>query len=373
MFKSFKLEILSIKTTISYDVNAIDWNKQLLKNMNSTTYQTYEWAKLYEKVYDSIPLYIISEDTHGNILGQLTAVIHSKYFWTKTGKITELLGTKLNLQSFIYWFYGPVIFDETLTEEIVDSMLIEVDKIAIKHNVSMIRGNITPHTVNQLKPIFYKKGYSCVDWSTYVISLPQHENTLYDSLNKTTRYDIRKTENNDLKFFIADSREDLDEYLELKYTALEKNGQKSGKGNTNLIKKFNDAHWEILQKENLEKLFLVKYEGELLGGVRCFTFNNNFYQQNVANSDKKGFLGGTFLTWNSIKWAINNNKYSFDMGGANPNPSSSKEKQIDFYKSKWGGKKLHYCMYTKILDKTKFRFATLLKNPRKIIQKINFE
>lgn len=349
-----------------------DWNKQLLKNVHSTTYQTYEWAKLYEMVHDSIPLYIVTENSQGKILGQLTAVIHNKYFWAKTGKMKKFLGMKLNLPSFIYWFYGPIIFDETITEEIMDSILIEVDKMAIKHNVSMIRGNITPHIINQLKPIFYQKGYSHIDWSTYVITLSQKENTLYDSLNKKTRYDIRKAEHMDLEFSVANNRNDLDEYMELKYTVQEKNGSKSGKYDTDILKKFNDAHWKILQEKNLEKLFLVKHKKELLGGIRCFTFNGNLYQQNVTNSDKKDFIGGTFLTWNSIKWAINNNKSSFDMGGVNPKPISNKEKQIDFYKSKWGGKKLNYCMYTKIIDKTKFRLATLIKNPRKIIQTINF-
>ena len=58
------------------------------------------------------------------------------------------------------------------------------------------------------------------------------------------------------------------------------------------------------------------------------------------------------------------------MGGFNPIPTSEKETNIDFYKSKWGGEKYDFGIYTKILDKTKFKILTGLKEPRRAMKEI---
>ena len=70
-----------------------------------------------------------------------------------------------------------------------------------------------------------------------------------------------------------------------------------------------------------------------------------------------------------IKWGIENNYSSFDVGGINPNPVSEKEKKIDYYKSKWNGKKYDYFFYTKIINRKKYYISTALKNPKRIISK----
>jgi len=65
----------------------------------------------------------------------------------------------------------------------------------------------------------------------------------------------------------------------------------------------------------------------------------------------------------------NNLKY-YDMGGINPNPSSKKEKNIDFYKSKWGGQQYSFGISTKILNRKKQILSSILRNPKKIIKKL---
>ena len=93
-------------------------------------------------------------------------------------------------------------------------------------------------------------------------------------------------------------------------------------------------------------------------------------QHAVANSSEKNLLGGTFLTWETIKWAIKNNQKYYDMGGINPSPELKKEKNIDFFKSKWGGEEAPYGIFTKILDKKKQLLSSVLKNPNRILKKI---
>ena len=125
-----------------------------------------------------------------------------------------------------------------------------------------------------------------------------------------------------------------------------------------------------LYKKNYEKLFLVKHKGAIIGGILGVIFNGNIIQHGVGNSLTTQLLGGPFLTWNSLKWAINEKYSTFDMGGVNPFPEYSKEKTIDFYKSKWGGKKHHYNFYTKIFGKTKSKISSFLKNPKRASKKL---
>jgi len=67
------------------------------------------------------------------------------------------------------------------------------------------------------------------------------------------------------------------------------------------------------------------------------------------------------LTWNSIKWAIENKTNLFDLGGANPAPKSEKEKGIDHYKSKWNGIEYNTFNFIKVIDKKRSKISGLLR------------
>ena len=361
---------MNLKTNIFFEVDD-EWNSNLLKNISSTTYQTSFWAQVYQQVYGSKPVFISIEKPNGEIIAQLTTVIHNRYFWIKSNIIAQTLGIKLNLRTYIHWFYGPIIFDETLTDEVLQEILTTLERLSKDNKVQMIRGTSLP--TSKPNNLYKNTCYQEAKWSTYVVDLTQNIDTLFNSLNKKTRYDVRKSEKNDLTFKVADTRDELDQYLNLKYVSIERGGGKtikSHKKREKIISDFNDAHWNLLHKKGLEKLFLVKHDDELLGGITCFTFNKNMYQHGVGNSAKTELLGGTFLTWNTIKWGMENAFHKFDLGGVNPNPSSAKEQQIDFYKSKWGGQKFDYLVYTKIFDKLRVKLGTILENPRGISQKI---
>ena len=51
------------------------------------------------------------------------------------------------------------------------------------------------------------------------------------------------------------------------------------------------------------------------------------------------------------------------------NPQWTWKDVIDYYKSKWTGKKYDYFFYTKIINRKKYYFSTALKNPNRIISK----
>src|SRR3972149_61778 len=360
--------LMEFKTSVCHDVNEKEWNRSLSKNKTATAYQIAAWPKIYEYAYESKPLYITVENNSGDILGQLAGVIHSKLFWQDSNIITSFIGSRLNLRSVLNWFYGPIIHDLENHEKIIFQILDKINEISKKEKITMARGISPPLHEGFSNKQFGKFGYAIEPWSTYITNLNLDSNALYNTFDKKTRYDIRKSEKNNLQFIVASSRSEFNEFYEIQISSEKRSGHKIKRNSA-----FYDAHWDLMHKKGFEKLFLVRYNGIPIGGLFGVIFNKNLIQHGVGNTETTQLLGGTFLTWNSLKWAINENLMHFDLGGANPNPELEKDRNIDHYKAKWGGIKYPYFLYSKIFSQTKTNISSLLKNPKNIHKKIYFK
>ncbi|WP_299290884.1 GNAT family N-acetyltransferase [Nitrosopumilus sp.] len=356
---------MSFKAEIFDDSNK-KWNTLLEKSQESTVYQIAEWAKIYEEVYDSIPIFIVVKNSGEEIVGQLCVLIHKNLFWDDSNAITKIIASKMKLRTTLSWFYGPIIHDKSNQNEIIHEILKKIDEIAIENKVTIIRGSTSPMNQNISIKLFEKLGYKIENWATYVSNLKTSNEIFYNSLNKKTRYDVRKSEKIGLEFEISENVSSSMEFSKLKAEAREREGRKS-----DINKKFVDARWKNLNENGYGKLFIAKNNGISVGGVYCLIFNDNIIQHSVVNSVKKDLEAGSFLTWNIIKWGIENELNTFDVAGVNPNPKNDKEKQIDFYKSKWGGEKLKYFWCTKIVSDHKMKISSVLKNPKTSFKKIS--
>lgn len=352
---------------IHHEVDPKEWNKNLLKNESSSTYQTSNWLTLYDDVYNSDSLYIYVEDKKGNILAQFGASVHDKHFWSDSNLISRKIGTSLHLRKNISWNYGPIIYDDEHRKEIIEKILIELEQFAIKNKIISISGIFTPLNLQPSSKTLEQNKYKIIPWATYNIKLNQPSSEFLKSYDKKTRYDIRKSEDQNLRLQIVDNKKDLQLFRMMKNKSRKIQNRRNIDDKLG-IKYLNKA-WDLLYKNNLEKMFLIFQDDELIAGMRAFTFNRNLIQFAVVNNPDQTNLGGTFLTWNVIKWAIENKFSNLDLGGINPQPSSSKEKQIDFYKSKWGGEQLPYTRCLKVFNESKMKLSSFLKNPSSISKK----
>jgi len=352
--------IENIKSEISYDVDYKEWNDDLSKNEASTIYQTTNWQDIYKRTYDSKPFFITIRTSNGKLLAQLAGIIHKKLFWNNSNIISSFIGNKLNLRTNLNWFYGPIIHDHDYQQEIITEILSCIDKISKENKVTVVTGISAPLEQPILNSSFTSFSYGIKPWGTYITNLCQDKEKLYDSLNKKTRYDIRKSKQDGLTFEIANTKKLYDEFLDLKLDARRNSGENIKRNET-----FFDMHRELLYKNGYEKLFLVRNNGKVVGGILGVIFNRNIIQHGVGIAPSTKLLAGPFVTWNALQQCIDAKHLTFDMGGANPNPTSSKEESIDFFKSKWGGEKYDYCLYTKIFDKTKTKMSSFVKNPKR--------
>jgi len=352
---------LNLQVEIESRVDEKEWNQKLTKSNASTTYQISHWGKVYE-FYNSKPFFVTVRNSTGEIVGQLLSIVHNEMLWDGPTSLARFVGTKLNLRNSLTWLYGPIIYDEDHIDEIISKILQALDQISVKNKVVIIKGSSHPFLSKFSNQLFKQAGYQIRSWATYITDLKQGEDFLYAGLDKKTRYDIRKSEENGLEFVVANDRSALDEFVELKVQEKLRGGKKTKADSPH----FYDSRWEHLHKNGYEKLFLTKYKGEPVAGILNVIFNGNVSQHGVSVSSARQPLGGPFLTWNTMKWCREMKYLTYDMGGINPSPENDKEKSINFYKSKWGGKKVYYMKFTKVLDAGKWKISAVLKDPRKI-------
>ena len=344
---------MEYKIEISNTIDEETWNDKLLTNNASTTYQTGNWLSVYTGELGFKPIFITIRNSSDQIVGQLAARILKDLRWTSP--LVKKIGNTLDLGISLTWHFGPIIHDSKNYEKILFQILQGLEKIAKLNHVTMIRGSLPPLSTNNSKKIFKNFGYQSQQWGTYITNLNTDEEKLYSSLDKKTRYDIRKTEKLNLKFEAAKERSAVEKYFLLKLKSRDEL-------NRNILENpMKDEHWENLYKKGFEKVFLVKNNEEVVGGIFALVFGGNVIQHGVVNSERKELQGGSFLIWNMIKW-LNKEKFStFDVGGINPNPTTKKDEQIKFFKSKWNGTQYNYPIYTKIISKKNHNLLYLLK------------
>ena len=197
---------INLKSSYSYEVDSNEWNNTLLQNKISTVYQTSNWQEIYRQAYDSKPVFITVLKPNGEIVGQLGAVIHKKLFWQDANVITSFIGGKLNLRITLNWFHGPIIHDYHNQKEIISKILSCIDKISIENKVTIVRGISPPLDNKLLNEPFGSFNYTIDPWASYITDLTQEPEKLFNSLDKKTRYDIRKSEQQELEFEIANNK-----------------------------------------------------------------------------------------------------------------------------------------------------------------------
>lgn len=334
------------------------WNNTLIKNKSATIFQTKNWAKIYEKTYGSKPFFIYVYDNSNEIVGQLLCISHYQYYWNKQNFLNRL-NQKIDFGNMLSWKYGPVIHNENNLEQILSEIIKAINEIIKKNRVVLVKGTEPPSSKSLLKNFFKKNEYEIKSWATYVLKLKPNLIDL-DQLDKSTRYDIRKAEQNKLEFEVLNQENSSEIFSKLKSDVL----YNDPNFHTEYDLDFFESHKKFLLKENMEKIFVAKKDGKPIAALRNMIFNNYAIQHSIATpSSFKNLQTGSFITWNAIKWSLDNDLKYYDMGGVNPNPISNKEKGIDFYKSKWGGEKIVYSTFIKISDNLRYKISKLLSDP----------
>lgn len=348
---------MNLTVEVQSEVNEDEWDHMLTKSKHATGFQSAYFFKPNQIAYGSKPIFIKVLDTSGEIVGQLSAIINVKEIRHVSNSFSKMLIDRFNFGSNLQWKHGPVIHDHVNHKEISSQILSTIEQICKKNKIELVKGTTPPLDQNFTENYFKNFGYLVTSWKNYVIKLPEDPNSHFASLHNKIRYDVRKGEKNGLTFEIAKNINEINEFGMLKYGKRQDDPELViNEGKIGI-----ETAWDYHFKKGLRKLFLVRLNGKLIGGINALVFNDIVCHTTVVNSSQKNLQGGSFLTWNSIKWAIENEHVCLDLGGVNPSPKNEKEKGIDHYKSKWNGTEYKIFIFSKIVRKNRSKFSSLLR------------
>lgn len=297
-----------------------DWNVQILKNPLGNIFNSKEYAEFARLQFGWKPIFCRIFDSTGN------AILHVVLFEYTPGieKIpTFLHGITKKVKNSLRWYYGPI----SSSQEAISFFFSH-----LKEMQKTVYG--TTHPFSSLYYSYFKKTL----WSTFLIDLAKSKNELYSNLSKhNARKNIErsiergviveKIENDSIEKY----EKLLDEYRE-------------SMNLTELNSREIPDMWRILRPAGFSG-FIAKKDGMPIGGLLFSSFNNYINEWGVARSmvDKNEKLyAQDLIKWKIIEWGVENNMNWYDLSGANPNPTTEKEKGILEYKKKWGGIQKNY-------------------------------
>ena len=324
-----------------------EWDKYLLASKYAEFLQSFCWAQLLKVAYGFKPVFLEVQDT-GTPVAYL--VFHEGFAYRRSKKIAYRLLSPLRryFTRDIVASGGPVILDDSQTEEILSSVSAWLNKYSRENRIRSI--SLTPFKYNEacadnpsIKKIFEDSGYAARKWATYFIDLKQDEEILWNNMKHSTRNKVIQTNNMNL---IVKRTEIYGEFIEKfakPYNRMEKE-----MGREEIPLWFTEKLKDFDLKDRYYHYFYAEIDGNIVGVLGMYVYNG--YATEITSSTSKYAYENKvhaqdLLKWEMLKFAKNLGCHTWDLNGVNPDPQTGKERGIKQFKSKWGGEYRGYFIY----------------------------
>ena len=325
---------------VVHDIDRQKWSDFVENHPNGNVFQTPEMYEVYKNTKNYEPVFLSVVDEKNEILAVLLAVVQR-----------DLVKPIGNLTSRSIVWGGPLIRDN-------DNHVIEL--ILRKFNKLMSRKSIYSQFRNLWDfsdkiGIFSNCGYKYSDHLNYFINLSVGKDKLFSNLSASKRRQIKKSiKQNNVKIIDTESEDDVLELYRILshlYSKYVKKPLPSVDFFLNILK--------ILVKNNIAKIFVVKHDGKIIGGIVCpISYNlsrTTIYELYVCGSrEHKNLFPGVIATWAPMEWGSENRINYFDFMGAG---KPDEDYGVREFKSKFGGDLVQYGRFEKINQPLKFQLA----------------
>jgi len=357
--------------SIYNSVDSREWNKALKQSVYANFFQTAEYLETHASSEERTPVFITIRDSSNNIKGQLGLVVEEKVHGRSSNLMDSFITKFSNLGKRATWVSGPILHDSNLKNrsEILKLILSALEKVGSNYNLTIIDGYTPPLDSlidKNYKEQFRNFRYKIENFFTFVTDLNKTTESIWDSIHKSTRRDVKRSEKRNIVVKELNQYEQLDEYFNL---SKEWTKTKGIILKDSILSK--EKYWECLKAE-IEKVFLAYENDELITSHRMGIFNGIAFSHKFTNSySKSTSLGGPLLAWFSILWAkkMKYRIYDFSGGRFPPSDNNSMKKYLEqwdsllSYKRKWGGVEYPYFHFIKIRNEKSYK---LLRMPLKI-------
>jgi len=189
-----------------------------------------------------------------------------------------------------------------------------------------------------LREMFKAEGYRPFPFSTIIIDLRRPLKDIWRALDKRARRRVRKAERLGVEVTIAKTWQEWEEYHNLHVLH-----GKEKHYPTNPYVFFEEMF--KLQHKNMSRLFVAKYEKQIIGGILCLIYRKNLVCLQSASLD--AFLKynpNNLVRWKTIEWAGENGVTTYDIGGL-PWEKTPYLRGVYEFKKQWDGHVQWYYYY----------------------------
>lgn len=187
---------------------------------------------------------------------------------------------------------------------------------------------------------FIQNEFRYIDWYTIVVSIDDYESVV-KNLNTSKRRQITKSLKAGAVIREARSINEIKMLYSI-LSSLYKQKIKKPLPSLSYFEKF-------FINSTLGKIFIIEFEGEVVGGTVCPIYKDKIYELYVCGIDKKikDVYPSVLATWAPIEYAAKNKLKYFDfLGAGSPNTDYG----VREFKSQFGGELISFGRYIKIFN-----------------------
>jgi lipid II:glycine glycyltransferase (peptidoglycan interpeptide bridge formation enzyme) len=306
--------------TLHSNVSEIDptqWNELVAKSPTASFFQTPECFDFYTSL-TFLKAFVFAVSENGKLMGLVCGYIISE------GNFIKRFFTRRAIVP------GGILLDQDISREALQLLLGKLKKELQKESIYIEIRNYTDFS--SFRKDFETNGF------VYKAHLNFHVQTLdIDSalaqLNSTKRRDIKLSKKEGAEWLETKETEEVKDFYELLVQLYET------KIKTPL---FPFEFFEKLVQLPNGKLFIVKYQGKVIGGSVCIILQEQtIYEWFVCGLDGqiKNVFPSTVATWAGIEYAAINGFMRFDMMGAG---KPGEGYGVREFKSKFGGEMVEH-------------------------------
>ena len=309
---------MKIITKIS-EINLEKWRNFLEGHPNANFFQSYQAYSFFSGIPNFEP-FIIALEEEQHLVGVLCGV-----------NISEPGKKSIFSRRIIVWG-GPLVKENEQANLLLSTMM----KVTAKSIYTEFR-NL--HDTETYKSLFLSHGFRYKPHLNYQIKITSEEQ-LQKQLSKSKLRQIRSSLKNGAEISAANSISEVQDFYDILKVLFREKVKKP-------LPEFSFFE-SFFSNEDAGRIFLVKYDGRVIGGILCPIYNSKIiYEWYIGAKDGeiKGIYPSVLATWAPIKYAVDNNIQYFDFMGAGSPDSNYGVRE---FKSKFGGEMVEYGRYIKI-------------------------
>lgn len=303
--------MIKIYSTYS-EIDTIQWSNLVLTSSTASYFHTPECFEFYNSL-SFLKSFVFGVSENGILKGLVCGYVISdgnvlKRFFSRRAIIP-----------------GGLLLDKTISHEALQQLLKHLTQQLSKEAIYIEIRNYNDYSAYQ--DSFLSSGFTYQPHLNFQVATNDVDSALMQ-LNSTKRRDVKLSLKEGTVFYATTNAEEIKEFYEI-LRQLYKTKIKTPL--------FPVEFFEKLASHSYGKIFIIKYQGNIIGGSVCVSIKDNVvYEWFVCGLDGKfkNVYPSTLATWAGIEYAASNGFKKFDMMGAGKPDEGYGVRE---FKSKFGG------------------------------------